>query len=338
MTTLLYTHPICLEHDTGFGHPECPARLTAILNMLRTVPFAALEWRDAPPATVEQLTRVHAPEHVGRIFARIPKQGFYALDGDTMLSPQSGEAALHAAGAVCAAIDAVLGREADNAFCAVRPPGHHAEPNQAMGFCLFGNVAVGAAHARVAHGLERVAVVDFDVHHGNGTQAMFEHDPGYLYISTHQAHIYPGTGRRDECGMGNVVNIPLSAGSGSADLHHVWRQDIEPALRAFAPQLILFSAGFDAHYMDPLAELNFSEDDFAWLTEQTLAVAADCCEGRVVSVLEGGYHLPALAAGAAAHVKVLMEAPRSAQRSLIKTILQRQKAGKNATGGVESSV
>ena len=330
MTTLLYTHPDCLQHDTGFGHPECPARLTAILNMLKTSPFAALEWRDAPLAADEQLTRIHSPAHVERIFARIPKHGHYAIDGDTIVSPQSGEAARRAAGAVCAAVDAILNGEANNAFCAIRPPGHHAEPHQAMGFCLFNNTAIGAAHARLVGGLERVAVIDFDVHHGNGTQAAFEHNPGYLYISTHQAHIYPGTGRRDECGVGNIVNIPLIANSGAADLRHVWQQNIEPALRQFQPQLILISAGFDAHYLDPLAELNFNEDDYAWLTRQILAVAQDCCEGQVVSILEGGYNLPALAASVAAHVKALMEAHRAAQRSLIKGILERQKAKRNA--------
>ncbi len=330
MTTLLYTHPDCLQHDTGFGHPECSARLTAILNVLKTSPFAALEWRDAPLAADEQLTRIHSPAHVERVFARIPRHGHYAIDGDTIVSPQSGEAARRAAGAVCAAVDAILNGEANNAFCAIRPPGHHAEPHQAMGFCLFNNAAIGAAHARLVGGLERVAVIDFDVHHGNGTQAAFEHNPGYLYISTHQAHIYPGTGRRDECGVGNIVNIPLIANSGAADLRHVWQQDIEPALRQFQPQLILISAGFDAHYLDPLAELNFNEDDYAWLTRQILAVAQDCCEGQVVSILEGGYNLPALAASVAAHVKALMEAPRAAQRSLIKGILERQKAKRNA--------
>jgi acetoin utilization deacetylase AcuC-like enzyme len=330
MTTLLYTHPACLEHDTGFGHPECPARLTAILNTLKTVPFAALEWRDAPQATDEQLTRIHTPQQVERLFAHVPRRGHYAIDGDTIISPQSGEAARRAAGAVCAAVEAILNGEANNAFCAIRPPGHHAEPNQAMGFCLFNNAAIGAAHARVVGGLERVAVIDFDVHHGNGTQAAFEHDPGYLYISTHQAYIYPGTGRREERGVGNIVNIPLMANSGAADLRHVWQQDIEPALRAFEPQLILISAGFDAHYLDPLAELNFNEDDYAWLTRQILTIAQDYGEGRVVSLLEGGYNLPALAASVAAHVKALMEAPRAAQRSLIKGILERQKAKRNA--------
>ena len=176
-----------------------------------------------------------------------------------------------------------------------------------MGFCLFGNAAIGAAHARMAHGLERVAVIDFDVHHGNGTQAAFERDPAYLYISTHQAYIYPGTGRRSERGVGNIVNVPLTAGSGSAELREAWREDIEPALQQFKPQLILISAGFDAHYLDPLAELNFSEDDYAWLTRRIVAVARKFGQGRVVSVLEGGYNLPALAASAAAHVSALME-------------------------------
>ncbi|HCK80011.1 MAG TPA: histone deacetylase family protein [Candidatus Competibacter sp.] len=307
MTTLLYTHPACLEHDAGYGHPECAARLSAILDALKAAPFAALEWRDAPLASIDQLTRIHVPAHVERILSGIPKQGYYAIDGDTIVSPQSGEAALRAAGAVCAAVDAVLQDEAGTAFCAIRPPGHHAEPSQSMGFCLFGNAAIGAAHARMAHGLERVAVIDFDVHHGNGTQAAFERDPAYLYISTHQAYIYPGTGRRSERGVGNIVNVPLTAGSGSAELREAWREDIEPALQQFKPQLILISAGFDAHYLDPLAELNFSEDDYAWLTRRIVAVARKFGQGRVVSVLEGGYNLPALAASAAAHVSALME-------------------------------
>ncbi|MBL8251004.1 MAG: histone deacetylase family protein [Candidatus Competibacter sp.] len=308
MTTLLYTHSACLEHDAGYGHPECAARLTAILKVLKTPPFAALQWRDAPLASIDQLTRVHSPAHVERILSRIPKQGYHAIDGDTVVSPQSGEAALRAAGAVCAAVDALVEGAARNAFCAIRPPGHHAEPQQSMGFCLFSNAAIGAAHARAAHGLARVAVIDFDVHHGNGTQAAFERDPVYLYISTHQAYIYPGTGRRSERGVGNIVNIPLPAGSGSAELQEAWRLEIEPALANFKPELLLISAGFDAHYLDPLAELNFTEDDYAWMTQQLLAIAEEHCQGRVVSMLEGGYNLPALAASAAAHVKALMEA------------------------------
>lgn len=308
MTTLLYTHPSCLEHDAGYGHPESPARLSAILNTLKTTAFAALQWREAPTATVEQLTQIHAAAHVERILSRVPKKGYYAIDGDTVICPESGEAALRSAGAVCAAVDAVLRGEANNAFCAVRPPGHHAEPNQAMGFCLFNNIAIGAAHARAVHGLARVAAIDLDVHHGNGTQSAFEHDPGYLYISTHQAYIYPGTGRREERGVDNIVNIPLRANSGSDELQAAWQQEIEPALRRFAPELILISAGFDAHHMDPLAELAFGEDDYEWLTQRILGIAAEFCQGRVVSALEGGYNLNALAASVGVHVKAMMAA------------------------------
>lgn len=308
MTTLLYTHATCLEHDPGPGHPESSARLSAILAALKAPQFAALQWREAPTATVEQLARIHTPAHIERTLSRIPRNGYQAIDGDTVVSPQSGAAALRAAGAVCAAVDAVLQGEANSAFCAIRPPGHHAEPNQAMGFCLFNNIALGAAHARAVHGLERVAAIDFDVHHGNGTQAAFEHDPAYLYISTHQAYIYPGTGRRDERGINNIVNIPLLANSGTAELQHAWQEDIEPALRRFQPQLILISAGFDAHRLDPLAGLTFTETDYAWLTEQILAIAAEFAQGRVVSALEGGYNLSALAASTAAHVKALMQA------------------------------
>lgn len=308
MTTLLYTHAACLEHDPGPGHPESSARLSAILAALKAPQFAALQWREAPTATVEQLARIHTPAHIERTLSRIPRNGYQAIDGDTVVSPQSGAAALRAAGAVCAAVDAVLQGEANSAFCAIRPPGHHAEPNQAMGFCLFNNIAIGAAHARAVHGMERVAAIDFDVHHGNGTQAAFEHDPAYLYISTHQAYIYPGTGRRDERGINNIVNIPLLANSGTAELQHAWQEDIEPALRRFQPQLILISAGFDAHRLDPLAGLTFTETDYAWLTEQILAIAAEFAQGRVVSALEGGYNLSALAASTAAHVKTLMQA------------------------------
>lgn len=307
MTTQLYTHPIFLEHDTGYGHPECAARLIAILDLLKTAPFAALQWCDAPLASIDQLTRIHSPTHVERTLSRIPKQGYHAIDGDTTISPQSGEAALRAAGAVCAAVDAILRGEANNAFCAIRPPGHHAEPNQSMGFCLFNNAAIGAAHARAMHGLERVAVIDFDVHHGNGTQAAFEHDPAYLYISTHQAHIYPGTGHHHERGVGNIVNIPLPANSGEKELRAAWLQNIEPALERFKPQLLLISAGFDAHYLDPLAALDFNENDYLWLTRQIRAIANAHCEGRIVSTLEGGYNLSALAASVGVHIKALLE-------------------------------
>lgn len=308
MTTLLYNHPVCAEHDMGHGHPECPDRLKAILAALKHPEFAHLQWREAPEATLEQLTRVHPARYVERILAAVPRQGLHALDGDTALSPRSGEAALRAAGAACAAVDAIMAGEANNAFCAVRPPGHHAEPSRAMGFCLFNNVAIGAAHARAAHGLERAAVIDFDVHHGNGTQAAFETQPAYMYISSHQSPLYPGTGRRSERGVGNIVNVPMPPYSGSEDLREAWTTFMEPALRGFQPNFIFISAGFDAHRLDPLAELNFTEKDFAWLTREILDLAAEFCAGRVVSTLEGGYNLQALAASTAVHVRALMDA------------------------------
>lgn len=307
MTTLLYHHPVCEEHDTGSGHPESPARLAAILDALRTPEFAALEWRQAPEASMEQITRVHPREYVERILAAVPQQGHRALDPDTLLSPRSGEAALRAAGAVCAAVDALMGREADNAFCAIRPPGHHAEPTTAMGFCLFNNVAIGAAHVRAAHHLERVAIVDFDVHHGNGTQSIVRDQPEYLYISSHQSPLYPGTGQRSERGAGNIVNIPLAPHSGSEELRQAWSEHMEGALRSFRPDFIFISAGFDGHRSDPLAGLDFTEEDYGWITRQILILAREYCQGRVVSTLEGGYNLQALAASAAAHVRTLME-------------------------------
>ncbi len=310
MTTLLYNHPVCVEHDMGYGHPESPDRLTAIYRALKQPDFAALQWQEAPAATLEQLTRIHPQRYVDRILAAVPQHGQRALDGDTALCPRSGEAALRAAGAVCAAVDAIMAGEAHNAFCAVRPPGHHAEPSRAMGFCVFNNVAIGAVHARIAYGLGKVAIIDFDVHHGNGTQAAFEHQPEYLYISSHQSPLYPGTGQRNERGVGNIVNLPLSPHSGSEEIRHGWTSLIAPALRTFRPDFIFISAGFDAHYLDPLAELNFTEEDYDWLTWEILDSAAEFCQGRVVSTLEGGYNLAALAASAAVHVKALLEAPQ----------------------------
>ena len=307
MTTLLYTHPICAEHDAGDFHPERPERLGAVLAALGDEAFSALERRQAPLIDVAELERVHQPAYVRRVLDGVPASGHVQLDADTAMSPASGEAALRAAGAVSAAVDAVLGGEADNAFCAVRPPGHHAEAGRAMGFCLFNNVAVAAEHARAKHGLERVAVVDFDVHHGNGTQHSFEKDPGLFFASTHQMPCYPGTGHAEETGVGNIVNCPLPPGAGSDAFRAAVEERVLPALSAFAPELLLVSAGFDAHAQDPLAQLQLTEHDFAWVTRRLLDVAKACCGGRVVSHMEGGYSLEALAASAAAHVRVLME-------------------------------
>lgn len=306
MTTALFTHPACLAHDTSQRHPESPARLTAVLRALSGDSFATLDRREAPRASRDELALIHPPAFIEAVMRAIPAEGHSALDPDTIVSPGSGEAALRAAGAVVAAVDAVMGGEAANAFCAVRPPGHHAEPARAMGFCLFNNVAIGAAHAR-RRGCARVAVVDFDVHHGNGTQAAFESDGDFFYASTHQGNFYPGTGYSDETGVGNIVNVPLPAGAGSIPFRAAYDGTIFPALATFRPEFLLISAGFDAHRADPLAQLMVEESDFAWVTERLLDIAADHAGGRVVSTLEGGYDLSALAASAAAHVGVLMQ-------------------------------
>jgi len=309
LTTLLYYHPACLDHDPGHGHPERPDRLRAVMQALSHPDFAKLERRDAPMADPGLLTLGHPPDFVDRILGMIPPMGRAMIDGDTVVSPGSREAALRAAGAVFAAVDAVAAGEARNAFCAVRPPGHHAEPQQAMGFCLFNQVAVAGIHARANHGIERVAVVDFDVHHGNGTQAMYEHDPNLFYASTHQWPLYPGTGSSEEHGVdGNIVNAPLQPGAGSADFRRAFERIVLPALDAFKPGMILISAGFDAHQDDPLASLNLVEDDYAWATTQMCRLADKHCNGRVVSSLEGGYDLRALGASTAAHVRALMAA------------------------------
>ena len=307
MTTLLFTHDDCMGHDAGSFHPERPDRLRAVLAALEAEAFSSLGRRAAPKAEREQIERVHDPAYVSHILESVPASGHYALDPDTALSPRSGEACLRAAGALCAAVDAVLGGEARNAFCAVRPPGHHAEAARAMGFCLFNNVAIGARHAGAGHGLERVAVVDFDVHHGNGTQSAFERDTNFFFASSHQSPCYPGTGSEAETGVGNIVNAELPPGSGSEAFRHAFAERILPALDGFAPEMILISAGFDAHARDPLAQLNLTEDDFAWATCEILAAAGKHCDGRVVSTLEGGYDLDALGASAAAHVGVLMD-------------------------------
>ena len=308
MTTLLLTHEACLAHDPGSHHPESPARLKAVLAALGEPAFAQLARREAPRATLEQIAFVHPGDFAKRLLAVVPQQGYAAIDADTVLSPGSGEAALRAAGACIAAVDAVMKGEAQNAFCAVRPPGHHAEPHHAMGFCLFNNVAIAALHARRTHKIERVAVIDFDVHHGNGTQAAFEQDGTMLYASTHQMPLYPGTGAASERGVGNIVNAPLRPMSGSEEFRKAFTNIILPALDAFRPEFVIISAGFDAHRDDPLAQLMLVEGDYAWATERLVEVAKKHAQGRIVSSLEGGYDLDALAASAAAHVAALMAA------------------------------
>jgi len=308
MTVALITHPACLDHDTGPFHPECPDRLRRVLRALEHNSFSALLRDLAPPATEEQLARVHPAEYVKAILEIAPGPGErIALDADTMMSHGSREAALRAAGGAVMAVDAVMEGWAKQVFVAARPPGHHAERDRPMGFCLFANAAVAARHAQARWGVERVAVVDFDVHHGNGTQHIFEADPTLFYASSHQFPCYPGTGGAEERGVGNVVNAPLAPGSGSVAFREAWEVLILPALERFAPGLLIVSAGFDAHKADPLAQLRVETADFAWLTAQLLDVARRHCGGRLVSLLEGGYDLDALAESAAAHVRVLMD-------------------------------
>ena len=308
MTTLLYSHAACLDHDPGSHHPESPERLRAVLAALLAAEFAGLDRREAPRAAFDDIARVHPRGYIDAVLAAIPSSGHAGLDADTIVSPGSGEAALRAAGAVCAAVDAVMAGEADNAFCAVRPPGHHAEPYRPMGFCLFNSIAIAALRARDFHDCARVAVIDFDVHHGNGTQAMFESDATLFYASTHQSPLYPGTGARSETGVGNIVNVPLAPNSGTVPFQRAFNEFILPALEDFQPDFLLVSAGFDAHRRDPLAQLDLTEADYSWVTEVLARCAARHCKGRLVSVLEGGYDLGALGASAAAHVRALMVA------------------------------
>ncbi len=315
MTTAYYFHPICIDHDPGDMHPECSDRLRAVESALSAPEFKNLERRVSPEATIDQIERAHDSHYVRATLDQVPHEGEHRvhLDPDTVMSPASGEAALRAAGGLCAAIDGVMAGDFSNAFCGSRPPGHHAERDRAMGFCLFNNVAVAAYHARAVHGLKRVAVVDFDVHHGNGTQHTLYDDPGMFFGSSHQYPAYPGTGMveergvEDDRGASTNCNVPLQPGAGSREFREAWADTILPALRDFAPDFIIISAGFDAHERDPLANLNVQTADFGWVTLEIMKVADECCEGRLVSNLEGGYDLGALGASVAVHVTALMD-------------------------------
>lgn len=307
-STIILSHPACLEHRPGPHHPESPERLKIVLNALRSPEFASLEWRDAPLGTIEQVQLIHDPEFVDDVAEMAPSHGYVPLDGgDTVMSPGSWEAVMRCVGAACAGVDAVMNGDARNAFCATRPCGHHAEPSRAMGFCIFNQAAIAAAYALETFRLERVAVVDFDVHHGNGTQAAFFNRPELFYASSHQSPLYPGTGAASETGVDhNIVNVPLPRGCDSALFRTRIESGMLPAIREFDPQLIIISAGFDAHRLDPLAGLNLEDSDFEWITTELVRIADTACEGRIVSILEGGYSLEALAAGTTVHVRALM--------------------------------
>ena len=300
---IIYTHPACLGHDPGPEHPERPARLEAVLEGLRHA-HADLDWREAPLAKLGDLRRVHGELLMHEVLDS-EFSGYRMLDPDTVMSNGSRAAALRAAGAAVAAVDAVMHGKARSAFCAVRPPGHHATVDTAMGFCLFNNIAVAAAHACEIHGLERVAIVDFDVHHGNGTQDIFFEEPRVAYFSSHESGIYPHSGGPHERGVGNVFNTLLPPGTGGFRFRNVWADEMLPALDRFRPQLLLISAGFDAHMRDPLADLMLETEDFAWLTRELRTIAERHGSGRVVSVLEGGYDLEALRDCSVAHVSEL---------------------------------
>ena len=307
MSTLLFFDPAGLKHHTPEGHPERTDRLRAIRSALEAPDFTALDRRTAPPADPAELLRCHPQDYIDRIHAAIPAEGSRPLDADTHVSPGSWGAALGAVGQACAAVDAVLGGEGANAFCAARPPGHHAERATPMGFCLFGTVAIAAKRALDHHGLNRVAVVDFDVHHGNGTQDLLWDEARTLFATSQQMPLWPGTGAAEERGAhDNVINLPLPPGTDGIGFRAAWGPVLE-RLDAYQPELVLVSAGFDAHADDPLAGLNLVEADFAWITGRLCDIAETHAQGRLVSVLEGGYELDALGASVAAHVKVLME-------------------------------
>ncbi|WP_111430106.1 histone deacetylase family protein [Rhodobacteraceae bacterium DSL-40] len=308
MTTALLTHSDCLEHVTPPGHPECLERLQSVLAALEGEEFVYLVREDAPLAEDAHILRAHPESHLNKIKGLVPAEGYATIDDDTYMCPATLRAARRSSGALVRAVDMVMSGEVRNAFCAIRPPGHHAETAAAMGFCFFGNVVIGARHALEAHGLKRVAIMDFDVHHGNGTQDLVWHDARILFASTQQMPLYPGTGARTERGAHRqIVNAPLPPGAGGAEFRKVMEERVLLAIEAHEPEMIFISAGFDAHARDPMANLNLRETDFAWATERLCDIADHCCDGRVVSTLEGGYDLQSLAASAAAHVRVLME-------------------------------
>jgi acetoin utilization deacetylase AcuC-like enzyme len=308
VATLLLHHPSFANHKTSAGHPERPDRYRAVQAALSQPQFDPLLREEAEVADLDATRYVHSNRYVDALAAARPDKGYVYLDGgDTMMEPSTWEVVLRGVGATLQAVDKVLDGEVQNAFVACRPPGHHAETEQAMGFCLFNNISIGARHAQQKHGLTRVAIVDFDVHHGNGTQEIFYTDPSVLYASTHQMPLFPGTGATGETGVGNIFNAPLAAGDGGAELRDAFENRILPAVDSFSPELIIVSAGFDAHERDPLGSLSMTADDFAWVTRELMTSAEKHCQGRLVAVLEGGYDLQGLSDSVTAHVSELMK-------------------------------
>lgn len=309
MTTRLYEHSIFLEHEVPPGHPERPDRLRALNEALSHPNFSPLDRKEAPQANEDAVLLAHPEEHLFAVMRAMPEEEdeINQLESDTYAGVKSLQAAFTGIGGAMAAIDDVISGSHDNAFVASRPPGHHAERMRAMGFCFFNNAAIAARHAQRAHGVERIAIIDWDVHHGNGTQDIFEADPSVLYCSTHQMPLYPGTGRKDETGVGNIVNAPLSANTGSDHFREAFKDRVLPAVRNFSPDLIIISAGFDAHHRDPLAQINLVADDFDWATGKLMDMAGDFASNRLVSILEGGYDLQGLAESAGAHIYRLMK-------------------------------
>ena len=303
---LVITHPACLGHNPGPDHPESPARLATVLSALESRFGDALRWEQARPAKFGELARVHERSLIDLVMAH-QEEDLRAVDADTFTSPGSAEAALHAAGAAIDAVDAVMDGIDAQVFCAVRPPGHHATATAAMGFCLFNNAAIAAAYARDRYGLERIAIIDFDVHHGNGSQDIFQHDPRVAYYSTHQAGLFPHSGIRRDRGVGNLLNIQLPPGSDGLRFRNVWADEMLPAITDFRPQLLILSAGFDGHLRDPQADLMLDAEDFAWLTTELKHIASRHAAGRIISLLEGGYDLQALAECSIAHIQALIE-------------------------------